>query len=174
MVIGFCDTSEGGGDNMKLLIVADSHTIKSKDIQYIRNMRKDICDGVLFLGDIQEPVLELICNQFPEQFKLGVLGNHDTYGMFNRLPIEDLHKKVIVKEDVSFAGFEGSLRYKNSYYPAYHQEEVEEYLNDLEQVDILISHNSPYGINERPDRQYEGFKAIEKYLEERNPVYHFN
>lgn len=159
---------------MKIMVVADSHTVKGEHIEQIKNMETDSCEELVFLGDIQRPLIDIFCSHFPNQFKVGVLGNHDQFGLLTGSGVDNIHQKTVEHERISFFGFEGSLRYKKSHYPLYEQEEVFEAFADLGQVDVLITHNSPFGVNERAERPPEGFVGVTEYLHARNPVYHLH
>jgi uncharacterized protein len=84
--------------------------------------------------------------------KIGVYGNHCTRGYMDEFGIIDLHLKKFEYQGISFAGFEGCVRYKrSSFEPMYTQEEAFELVKQLPIVDVIISHCPPYGINDNPD-----------------------
>ena len=159
---------------MKLLVISDSHSINVENIRRLQSLSSDICEMVLFLGDLQPEIVSLLAKQFPTQRKIGVLGNHDVYGSYEGTGVEDVHLQMVTEKDITFAGLEGSLRYKNSRYPAYTQGESVVLASTLPPADILISHTSPYGINERDGREEEGFLGLKNYVDSNNPVYHFH
>lgn len=159
---------------MKIMIIADSHSVTGEHIERIKNMKSGSCEGLVFLGDVQRPLIDIFCRQFPSQFKIGILGNHDIFGLLEGSGVSNLHQQLERHHDISFYGFEGSLRYKASQYPLYSQKEASDVFSGLEQVDVLISHTSPYGVNERSERDAEGFYGIREYLDTKNPVYHLH
>jgi hypothetical protein len=97
----------------------------------------------------------------------------------------DLHRQVVRHKGLLMAGFEGSLRYKTgpfmytqgemwwnvlSVVPAliYNQLAYGRYL------DVLVTHASPWGIHDQPDRVHHGFKAFRWLLKVFQPAYHFH
>lgn len=105
--------------------------------------------------------------------KIGVYGNHDSGTYFEPLGMVNLHLKTFKFANFTFAGFEGSVRYKES--PSakmYTQEEAFNLLKDFPIVDVFISHSPPYGVNDEPDElAHQGFKALRKYIEFKKPKY---
>lgn len=132
-------------------------------------------DVILTLGDLSYFDLQDLAriNDIP---KLGVYGNHCTRGYMNELGIVDVHLKTLVIQGVSFAGFEGCVRYKESQYaPMYTQSEAEEMMINFPKVDIFISHCPPFGVNDSPeDISHQGFYALKDYLITQKPQYWFH
>lgn len=92
---------------MKIMVVADSHTVKGENIEQIKNMETDSCEELVFLGDIQRPLIDIFCNHFPNQFKVGVLGNHDQFGLFTGSGVDNIHQKTVEHERISFLALRG-------------------------------------------------------------------
>jgi uncharacterized protein len=97
--------------------------------------------------------------------KIGVYGNHCTRGYMGELGITDLHLKRVEIGGYTFAGFEGSVRYKDERYaPMFSQEEAYNLVEFIPKADIIISHCPPFGINDQEDLAHNGFKALRDYL----------
>jgi len=105
--------------------------------------------------------------------KIGVYGNHCSGSYFDSLGIQNLHLKTFKYDGITFGGFEGSIRYKESEYAKmYTQKEAKEMLKDFPAVDIMLTHSPPYGINDEPDSSsHQGFIALKDYVEEKKPKY---
>lgn len=159
---------------MRIMIIADSHSVNAEQIEHIRSMKKDSCKALVFLGDIQRPLIDIFCSHFQTQQKIGVVGNHDSFKILDGSGVINVHRTIQMVDDISFFGFEGSLRYKKTNYPLYTQAEATEAFKSIDQVDVLITHTSPYGINEREERENEGFIGVANYLYSKNPVYHLH
>ena len=105
--------------------------------------------------------------------KIGVYGNHCSGTYFESLNIYNLHLKTFEHNGITFGGFEGSIRYKESMYAKmYTQEEAQELLKDFPTVDVFLAHSPPYGINDEPESfSHQGFIAIKEYIESKKPTY---
>jgi uncharacterized protein len=118
-------------------------------------------DAVVTLGDLQpswiEPLERL---RLP---KLGVYGNHDGAYMA-ALGVTDLHLRRAEIGGVSFAGFEGCVRYREGPHQ-YTQEEAALLARGLPPADVLVCHAPPAGINDEPgDRAHEGFEGLREWV----------
>jgi uncharacterized protein len=101
--------------------------------------------------------------------KIGVYGNHCSGNYFESLNIHNIHLKTFEYNGITFGGFEGSIRYKESAYAKmYTQEEAK----DFPTVDVFLAHSPPYGINDEPESSsHQGFIAIKEYIESKKPKY---
>jgi len=100
--------------------------------------------------------------------KLGVYGNHDDDYMA-ALGICDLHLRRLAVGDVTFAGFEGCVRYRPGPHQ-YTQEEARSLARALPPADVLVCHAPPAGVNDEPgDRAHEGFEALRDWVGEHAP-----
>jgi Icc-related predicted phosphoesterase len=108
--------------------------------------------------------------------KIGVYGNHCSGNYFESVGIKNMHLETFEFQGVTFAGFQGSVRYKpNPYAIMYHQEEALALLDQIPKADILISHAPPFGVHDEPDDvTHAGLKVLNEYLERHHPKYHFH
>ncbi len=153
---------------LRLLVLADRPP--SRRISDI--IKETPVDAIVTLGDLelsQIRELELI-GDIP---KLGVYGNHCSGSYMDGLGIVNMHLQVVTVKGVTFGGFEGSVRYKDSpYAKMYTQEQASVLLKDFPRVDVMLTHCPPYGINDDvTDLAHTGFLALRAYLKERRPAY---
>jgi uncharacterized protein len=118
-------------------------------------------DAVLCLGDLDPAWIETLDRvKVP---KLGVYGNHDGAYMA-ALGITDLHLRRVEVGGVSFAGFEGCVRYRDGPHQ-YTQEEATGLARGLPPADVLVCHAPPAGVNDEPgDRAHEGFEGLREWV----------
>ncbi len=124
-------------------------------------------DVVISCGDVPGDVLGRVLHRYPAPC-LGVLGNHDP----SVAPpgLVDVHLRVVEVEAVTFAGFEGSWRYKPRGHHLYDEAEVSPLLKNSRPVDVFVAHNPPAGIHDTEDGIHNGFAAFRRYIEEKQPV----
>jgi len=148
-------------NDIKIFAVADTHRRLKRELERLVEKRKEECDVVVTLGDIPCEGLWCISPDF------GVLGNHDNFGLLGDW---DIHGKLVEKNGVSFAGFQGSSRYKDGPFPLYTQEESLKL--DIPKADVLISHDRIY----KPimDKAHTGLMGITQYLDMYKPFLHLH
>lgn len=156
---------------MKILAFADIHDgLKLSEIDIYRDMDFDMC---IVLGDIDIMSLEVIKDIAGDKVVIGVHGNHDPSEILLKSGIEDIHCLNKDVNGVRFVGFSGCLPYKqeeNIY--LYSQMQCSMMLDNwVDSADIIISHNSPYGIHDKDDFIHTGYKGIEEYILKHNPKY---
>ena len=149
-------------------------------------------DLVLGCGDLPYYYLEFIVDvlRVPVFF---VRGNHANQKEFSEQGEKDgpwgaidLHRQSICYKGLLLAGFEGAVRYRPGPFQ-YTQLEMWSMVfgmvpkllrNRLKYgrfLDILISHTSPWRVNDQPDDPaHQGFKAYRWLLEVFKPAYHFH
>ena len=150
---------------MRLLAVADQppHVPLAALVQQHRP------DVIVTLGDLDADLLDPLA-RFPSVPILGVYGNHDDGQYLEAAGRRDLHLRGATIDGVSFAGFQGSVRYKPGAALQYDQDEATTLARDLPAADVLIAHSPPRGIHEEPDdRAHEGFDALRVYIERHAP-----
>jgi len=125
---------------MKLLCIAD-HTINlnSEDINQ--------ADIVCLLGDLKQDQLSSLHNTIKPI--IGVYGNHCSPGYLESLG-ENIHLKYFSKNNLSFFGLEGCVKYKQGNFQYTQTQYKQMLLNNFKGCDILLSHCPPQGINDCP------------------------
>jgi uncharacterized protein len=121
-------------------------------------------DAVLTLGDLAPDVLDPL-GRYPDLPVLGVYGNHDDGRYLDASNTTNLHLKAITLGGITFAGFEGCVRYTPGA-PAlqYTQRQATRLARRLPAADVLVTHAPPRGVHEEPDdRAHEGFDALREY-----------
>ena len=151
---------------------------------------KDI-DLILSCGDMPYYHIEKLF-QLYEVPVLYVRGNHDPRVEYGKSgPIYgprggiDLHNRVAVLNDLIFAGFEGSLPYKDGPF-LYSQNEMWSLVlrmvprlvwNKLAHgrfVDVVITHSPPFGIHDVESNVHGGYKAFSWLIKVFKPAYFFH
>lgn len=154
---------------MRILVIADR--APSKPIPDI--LAENPADIVVTLGDLelhQIRSLELV--DLP---KLGVYGNHCSGMYMPGLGIQNLHMNTVTVHGVTFGGFEGCVRYKQSSAPMYTQEEASALLATFPRVDVMLTHCPPFGVNDdQSDISHTGFVGLREYVEREKPAFLFH
>jgi hypothetical protein len=129
-------------------------------------------DFILTLGDLDYVDLHDLAN-ISDIPKLGVYGNHCSGQYMDDLGIVNMHLNTVSIGNVTFGGFEGSVRYKDSpYAKMYTQEEASVMLAGFPRVDIMLTHCPPYGVNDEPgESAHEGFVGLKDYVLRERPAY---
>ena len=153
---------------MVILAIADRPP-RSSILKLIEQHRVDL---VCTLGDLDYFSLQEL-SQIKHIPKIGIYGNHCSGNYFDSLGIYNVHLKIFKYKDLTFGGFEGSIRYKNSpYAKMYSQAQAKEMLKDFPAVDVMLAHSPPYGINDEPESSsHQGFFALKEYIEDKKPKY---
>lgn len=158
---------------MKCLIFADLHTYKPYKVQPIlEKVSQEKIDVIFILGDISESYFYDINDYFKEKEVpiLIVLGNHDNRYVLDRWDyLQDIHNKIYRLDKLNILGIEGCL-YMNGDKPNYISHTQENIINIFdnlnEKINIIISHNSPYGIHHLTYGDvHEGFKGLNNYMD---------
>jgi len=124
-------------------------------------------DVIVTLGDLelsQIRDLELITD-IP---KLGVYCNHCSGSYMDTVGLTNMRLNTVIVKGISFGGFEGSVRYKESAYAKmYTQEEASALLKDFPRVDVMLTHCPPFGINDdQGDLSHTGFIGLLTHIHE--------
>lgn len=153
---------------MKILIITDIHyQLDDNEKQLIKS---NLYDVLFTLGDIGFSDLlwiKEVCNK-PIY---GLLGNHDGMSLLETVGISTLHQSSVEINGISFAGIQGSHRYKKS--PElcmYTQEESIKIAKNTPAADVLLCHDGPYGLYEKKNAAHCGLKGIREYLKIYNPM----
>ncbi len=174
---------------MKVLTLSDIVLDRVYSPQ-IRTFFNDI-EMVIGCGDLPHYYLEYIVSMLDVPV-YHVRGNHTPkveYSLTNdcRDPggAIDLHRKVVYDNGLLLAGIEGCLRYRAGPF-MYTQNQMWKYAfglvpqllrNKLRYgrfLDIFVTHASPWGIHDQPDRPHWGIKAFLWLDKVFQPAYHFH
>lgn len=155
---------------MRILVMADRAPDKRiQDILAESQINLIVTLGDLELSQIRD--LENVTN-IP---KIGVYGNHCSGMYMPGLGIENMHLATKTIGGITFGGFEGCVRYKQSSAPMYTQEEASVLLSAFPHVDVMLVHCPPSGVNDdQTDIAHTGFIGLREYVEREKPAYLFH
>lgn len=157
---------------MKILFVADLHFVDYRSWQEFLQIDKEKIDTIITLGDMDIVFIQSLQKNFNDKLIFGVQGNHDCVGDLDYLGITDLHGKTVQINDLTIAGVEGCVKYKyEKDTPIHTQEEIVELCKNLQPSDIIVSHNSPYDIHDKPGLAHEGYEGLLNYIDKNHPKY---
>ncbi len=159
-MFGKCDLFD---KKIKMIIISDTHGCLREDefSQFINeNKQFDVC---LLFGDHSIGDVEIILRYVNKEKIYALLGNHDN-NYIDKFNLKNLNGNVININGVKILGIQGSYKYKPDDFPSFTQKESIEFLNDKEKVDILVSHDAPYGLSGRNDVAHQGLFGILYYL----------
>ena len=125
-------------------------------------------DAVLCLGDLDRAWIEPLASlRLP---RLGVHGNHDPPELLLEVEVQDLHGRRTALGGLTFAGFEGCVRYGNGGPHHYTQRAAAKLAKRLPAADVLLCHCPPLGINDDPDDPaHVGFEGLRDWVERHEP-----
>ncbi len=161
-------------NHIRILAIADTHgdlAIKPEMQDKLKNV--DDYDLCCLLGDITYSDYEVIIKNVSKEKMVGLLGNHDGCDVLRHYNINNLNGKVININGLRIGGIQGSIRYKNEEYPSFTHMESIDFLNKMEQVDILFSHSGPFW-NYNDDPVHNGLKGITNYLYKNKTPYNIH
>lgn len=156
---------------MRALILADLHFTDWNKWQTFLQIDRSRFDIIFLLGDIDIMLLESIKKHFAEKPIIGVHGNHDYPGDLSHFGIADIHGRVGNFKGTRFLGVEGCVRYKAGEAPIHEQKDITTLLQAMPPVDIVLSHNSPKGIHDKPDIAHVGYEGLRSYIDNHQPKY---
>jgi Icc-related predicted phosphoesterase len=130
-------------------------------------------DLVVTLGDLPPDVLDPL-GRYPLPV-LGVYGNHDDGRYLDARNTTNLHLSRATVDGVTFAGFEGCVRYKPDAPLQYTQKQASKLARRIPPADVLLSHAPPWGVHDVPDdRAHLGFDGLRAYVERVQPQLHLH
>lgn len=159
-MFGKCDDFN---KKIKMIVISDTHgcLIESDFVNFVSQYKEfDIC---LLLGDHSIGDIDIISRYINKEKIYALLGNHDN-DYISKFELNNLNGKVIDIKGVKLLGIQGSYRYKPANFSSFSQKESIEFLNNKEKVDILVSHDAPYGFSGRNDSAHQGLFGILYYL----------
>ena len=156
---------------MKILLLSDLHGVDYFTWQNFLKLDKYSFDIIMTLGDIDIIFLQSLVENFSEKEMFGVHGNHDYNGDLEYFNINNIHEKSISKNKVTISGLEGCLPYKKSSL-LHTDEEIRRAIKNIDpNTNIIVSHNSPFGIHDRESSSHRGYKALRDFIEKNNPAF---
>lgn len=147
---------------MNTLIIADEPTLITKK-------HEDI-ELLISLGNLSNNVIHKAISNNNIYNGIAVKGNYDDYDPFPK-PVQDLHMDVKTIDGITFAGIAGCISYKRKGAFLYEQDIMSSLIEQLPYVDVIIAHNSPFGIHEKNQETHIGFIGLKNYIEEHQPKY---
>lgn len=158
---------------LKLLVIADTHDgVAEEDFAELVKEHPDY-DICIMLGDHTAYDIEKILRYVPRERIIAVLGNHDSFELYEKFGIKDINGKVVEIAGVRFAGIQGSFKYKDEKYPLYTQKESLELAMEMPEADILISHDMAFNKN-YTNIAHAGLAGIMYYIyKNRIPIHIF-
>lgn len=164
---------------MKILFLSDTVMPQMESAVNLRRYYSDI-ELVVSCGDLPAAYLEFITSILNAPL-FYVRGNHDTN--YDEKPPggEDLHRRLLTFQNLSFYGLEGSIRY-NDRGIQYTEGEMRgmvvgaaPYLQfhrlQHGRVDVLVTHSPPQGIHDGEDGPHRGFGSLLRFLQWYRPRY---
>jgi Icc-related predicted phosphoesterase len=125
-------------------------------------------DAIVCLGDLDRAWIESIASL--DVPRLGIHGNHDPEHMLQDLGVDDLQLRRTALGGLTFAGFEGCVRYSRSGTHQYTQKEGAKLARKLPAADVLLCHCPPLGINDdADDAAHIGWSALLDWVDEHRP-----
>lgn len=150
-------------ETIKLLILSDTHnTLDEEEFKSFILSHNDY-DVCLLLGDFGYRDLPIILKYVDKNKIYALLGNHD-YDYISEYNLNNLNGKIININGVKLLGIEGSFKYKPSAFPSFSQRDSIDFLNNKEEVDILVSHDTKFNRNMERDSAHQGLFGITYYL----------
>lgn len=150
---------------MRILAIAD----RAPDGRIQDILAQNAIDVIVTLGDLEMMQIRALedVTTIP---KLGVYGNHCSGMYMPELGIENMHLATKTIAGLTFGGFEGCVKYKESSAKMYTQEEASRMLASFPRVDIMLVHCPPFGVNDdQDDIAHTGFIGLRDYVEREKP-----
>lgn len=161
-------------DDIKLLIIADTHGTLNEDKFKEFMMNNHEYDACIMLGDHYDRDINIVLNYVDKNKLYGILGNHD-YNYLENYNIRNINGEVITINGINILGMEGSFRYKPVKFPSFSQEESITFFQDKVGVDVLISHDTKFDLNKcNRDPAHQGLVGITNYLYAKNVPVHIH
>jgi Icc-related predicted phosphoesterase len=125
-------------------------------------------DAVLCLGDLDRAWIQPLTGvRVP---RLGVHGNHDPEDLLREVEVQDLHLRRTSVGGLTFAGFEGCVRYRRGAPYQYTQRQGTRMARRLPAADVLLCHCPPLGINDDPeDPAHVGWEGLREWVDSHRP-----
>ena len=157
---GKCDKFD---KRIKFIIIADTHGSLQEESLKLFLSQHNIYDACILLGDYSYQDISIILKYIPREKIYALLGNHDG-NYIQDYNLTNLNGNIFTINSVKILGIQGSYRYKNASFPSFSEKESIEFLKDKEKVDILFSHDAPFGLSGINDIAHQGLFGINYYL----------
>ena len=160
---------------LKLIVVSDTHGdlgFGNKFEEFFSGVAAyDLC---LILGDLCPYELERVLTLVPKEKLLALRGNHDRPDLLDQFGIPNLNGKTVTHRGVTFAGIEGSFRYKKGEWPMYtHYESLLLASGMSKGADVLLTHDRAF-LSAQYDHAHAGLAGITYYLFEHGIPLHIH
>lgn len=160
------------------LIITDTHCHMTPE--QFNEFLKDVeqIDVVFSLGDVDTVDFKTLNNneRLKNVPKYGLLGNHDEMSQLENTGFSSLHGKTVIINGFCFAGIEGSIKYKETMYPApmLTDEESLEIAKELPPCDVLLTHDKAKLDKNAKDFVHAGLPGITWYLQNKRATLHIH
>lgn len=172
-LLKICGQARKINGTIKLLILSDTHnTLNEEKFKLFVSNHSDY-DACLLLGDFGNRDLPIILKYVNNNKIYALLGNHD-YDYISEYNLNNLNGKIININGVKLLGIEGSFKYKPSNFPSFSQKDSIDFLNNKEEVDILVSHDTKFNSDKERDPAHQGLFGITYYLFKNRVPYHIH
>ena len=171
------DLNFGPENIINAVTVADCHGSLTQ--RELKEKISEAPDIVFLLGDNSEDDIEAVLEFFNSAYPnkeisyIGITGNHDGKSLLHdsfSYRVTDLHRNLMMYNDVRIAGFGGSIRYKpDDYYTMFSNEESEQMMSALPCCDLLITHDKPCFEKPETVTSHSGLTGIGTYIREHSP-----
>jgi Icc-related predicted phosphoesterase len=164
---------------VKLLCVSDIVMPQMESAVNLRRRYSDV-DCIISCGDLPPVYLEFMVSVLNVPLYY-VRGNHDE--VYEKSPPggDDIHKRIVTFNGLTFAGLEGSMQYNNGLIQ-YSEMQMHSMVVGMgpqilmnralgKRIDLFITHSPPRGIHDAEDLPHTGFKAMLRFLEWYKPRY---
>ena len=168
----FADVKKLG---LKLVVVSDTHGhfafLEERFSDFMENVSE--YDACVLLGDIHPYDLKEILKIVPKQKILAIRGNHDSFELYEKEGIREMSGRTVEIKGVTFAGVEGSFRYKDGIFPSFSQYESLYQLEDMKPADVLLTHDCMFE-HSKNDIAHAGLVGITRFVYKYAPVWHIH
>lgn len=156
---------------LRIIALSDTHhTISVADVNDFISEHPNF-DCVISLGDVEHNLLKYICDHVDNKPILGILGNHDELKLYDELSIIDMHMNSYSIRNFTFAGLQGSIKYKNNdNFPLITDEESVNLVRKLPKADVFLTHDGPK--DNTLTFPHNGLEGISYYIDKNAPAFH--
>ena len=158
---------------VRILVITDTHGFLPDNIFQIRYLEYDAC---FLLGDIYQSDIHVLREILDTDKTYGVIGNHNYLSFLKDNGIRDIHGKTVTINGITFAGWGGSLKYKQSIELGFDGKfggmSSRTFAGQLPKADVLISHDGPF--RDDAKTSHSGIRGITEYLRDYHVPLHIH